>query len=111
MTCSIVDNAVDCGPFNLGLGSTATVKVTGTTPNPGTFENIATVDVLGDTFTSNNVDDASVEIAEVLPLEILPETGADSDRVAWVAGILLLMGAALVLGSRRGESFTIESTL
>ncbi len=110
MTCAIVDNAVACGPFNLALGSSATAVVTATAP-AGTFENTATVSVQGDTVESNNMDDAAVEIAEVLPIEILPETGADTDRVAWVAGILLLMGAALVLGSRRGESFTIESTL
>lgn len=100
LTCAIVANAVECGPFDLALGASATVVVTASVDSAGTFDNVATVEVPGDVFRSNNTDEASVGVTEVLPLEVLPETGADTVRLAWAALTLLLMGGALVAGSR-----------
>ena len=83
------------------MGDSATVVITAETSQPGSFTNLAVVEVDGDVFPANNKDSADVAISEVLPLEILPETGADSDRVALVAGLLMLFGTSLVLGARR----------
>jgi LPXTG-motif cell wall-anchored protein len=105
LTCDIANNTLTCGPFDLALGDSATVVVTATVTEGGVYENTAEVEVDDDVVESNNVDDDVVDVSEVLPVEILPETGVDSDRMAIAAGILLLFGAALVLGSRREEGW------
>ena len=108
LTCGVTATDLTCGPFDLALGDSASVVVTATATEAGDYVNTAVVDVDGDTVESNNEDPADVELTEVLGVEILPETGADSDALALVAAILMLIGMALVGGShfKSGESFT-----
>jgi LPXTG-motif cell wall-anchored protein len=62
----------------------------------GPYENTGTVTVTGDVDLLDNVDSADVLVSEILGIEILPETGMDAGALAWIAGLLLLLGAVLV---------------
>jgi hypothetical protein len=107
LSCTIADNALSCAPFDLALGDSVTVVVVSTATEAGTYKNLASVLVDEDTVDSNNSDPADVTVDVVLGVEILPETGAESDLLAMIATVLMVVGAGLVLGSnfRRGESF------
>ncbi len=105
--CAISGNAVTCGPFDLALGDTITVEIDATVEVGGDYLNTGTVTVPGDVDPTNNVDSAEVLVPEVLGLEILPETGMDVAPLAWVAGLLLLLGALSVraVGAKSDSRF------
>ena len=109
-TCDVGDgSSVECSfPDALGLTGSFSITITAETSEAGAYLNVATVSVNEiETTVANNVDDAAVEVAVVLGVEILPETGAESDLLAMIATVLMVVGAGLVLGSsfRSGESF------
>ncbi len=109
LNCSIINNTLSCDPFDLALGDSVSLTIVSTTILDGEYVNMAVVDVDGDTVEPNNQDPADVELLpQVLGIEILPETGVESDALAAIAGLLMLLGAGLVIGSnlKRGESFT-----
>lgn len=118
--CIIDGQLVTCSLGDMVVGQQETVSITVSisrlpegTATDATITNVAVVETEGnETTLEDNVDDEPLTITEVFPLiiEELPETGADTDTVAMVAGLMLLMGGALVAGShyRRDEGLTVD---